>query len=413
MNEAELRIKNFSDDWQGRGYEKGDTQKFWLTLLRKVLGVEEPEKIIDFEKQVKVGEQTKFIDGYIARTKILIEQKKYGEDLSKGAFEQGKTYADNLPYSECPRWIITCNFDEFRIYDLVEMRSLEYISGAEIYRPTTFKLAELRYFYPRLKFIVDPNVIDVKPEVKLSKDAAEIIKIIYEAFEKNYARAQVADYKSFLDKLCTRLVFCFYASYAQILDDNQFFGYLQSFGDKARQLEALQKIFEVLNTPGNLRGNLDDALKKFPYVNGGLFDEKIPLPAFNKNVGSPLGTIFAANNDKILNWRKIDPPIFGAMFESILNDDTRRAGGMYYTSTQNIHKVIDPLFMDDLHAEFIAAKNKHLKNRAAALLALQDKISKLVFFDPACGSGNFLTQPAPSRKSYFERTARLESRSAR
>lgn len=214
MNETERKIKNFSDDWQGRGYEKGDTQKFWLTLLRKVLGVEEPEKIIDFEKQVNVDDRTKFIDGYIARTKILIEQKKYGEDLSKGAFEQGEIYADNLPYSERPRWIITCNFDEFRIYDLVEMRSLEYISGAEVYRPTTFKLAELRYFYPRLKFIVDPNVIDVKPEIKLSKDAADIIKIIYEAFEKNYERAQVANYKNFLDKLCTRLVFCFYAGYA-------------------------------------------------------------------------------------------------------------------------------------------------------------------------------------------------------
>lgn len=405
MNNIDItaQIKRFSDDWSQRGYEKGETQPFWLAFLQKVLNVADPDKIIQFEKPVKISDQIKYIDGYISRTKILIEQKSIGVDLFKAeiqsdgsqltTFQQAKRYADNLPYSERPRWIIISNFKEFYIYDLVDMNSLEYLLDTKkIYQPMHFFLYELRFFYPKLKFIVDPNITDVKPEVKTSIDAAFIIKTIYSAFEKNYQRSNTPNYKNFLDKLCTRLVFCFYAAYAQIFDRISFFNYLKKFNDTQKRLDSLQNVFDVLDTPENQRNNFDDDIKSFPHVNGGLFKDKIPLPNSNIFDGDPVDAIFTANNPEKLDWRKISPPIFGSMFESILNNQTRRAGGMHYTSIENIHKVIDPLFLDDLHNDFINAKNKRIKNRPQALLDLQNKISNLIFLDPACGSCNFLTE---------------------
>ncbi len=383
--------RTFARDWHGHGYERGENQPFWLALLRDVCDAERPERIIDFEKQVAIDEQTKFADGYIARTKVLIEQKSLGVDLTEEVFAQAKRYADNMIYSERPRWIITCNFAEFKIYDLFDMDSLEYRLGTKTYEPFTFRLSEISYMCRRLRFLVDPNVTDIKPEIQISFAAAKIVDVIYNAFKNSYERAHVKGYKSFLDKLCTRLVFCFYASHAQILDDD-FFNYLSKFSADKR-LDALQRIFDTLSTPKSERpANLDDDLKKFPYINGGLFSEKILLPKFSSHDSDPTSSIAAADNKDRFNWRKIDLPIFGAMFESILDDEQRREGGMHYTARENIHKVIDPLFLDDLHKDFDTAVKKRNKNRAQALLDLQDKISKLTFLDPACGSGNFLTE---------------------
>ena len=376
--------KIFANDWYETGDEKSDTQKFWWTLLRDVFDVARPEKIIDFEISVPGG----FIDAYISTTKVLIEQKSFGVDLSKkilqsdGKFltpyEQAQRYAQVL--SEKPRWIVTCNFSEFRIYK----------RGRD--EPTVIKLRDLRYQCQRLKFLIDPAADDTPPEEKISKEALDIIEKIYEAFAKNYERNKIFDYEDTLNKICTRLVFCLYAGDAQLFDANQFFNYLQSFNDAERNF-ALQNLFNVLNTPEDERKNFDDALKNFPYVNGGLFDEKISLPEYNKNVGNPTAAIGAFNARKKFSWHEISPPIFGAMFESTFSKENRqRASGMFYTSVENIHKVIDPLFLDDLRDEFELAKRKQIKNRAAALLELQDKLASLKFLDPACGSGNFLTE---------------------
>lgn len=390
MNDSELKIKNFSDEWQGHGYEKGETQKFWLNFLRVVLSVEEPDKLIDFEKPLKIGKHTKFIDAYIAKTKVLIEQKSFGIDLNKGAFKQANFYAENMPPSEQPRWIVTCNFAEFIIHDRAEMYAKRL--DKEEYTPLTFKLHELRTVYPSFKFLVDPDAKPL-PEVTISNVAANMVKIIYDDFEKNYCREGVKSDKTFLDTLCTRLVFCFYASYAQIIDDKNFFEYLKRFKDAERRIDALQEMFDALNTPENERDNFDDALKKFPHVNGGLFEKKISFPERIRFKGDPTASIIAADIPKKLNWRKISPPIFGAMFESVLNPETRRAGGMHYTIEDNIHKVIDPLFYDELKKEFIAAtRRKDKANRIQALRDLQDKLASLTFLDPACGSGNFLTE---------------------
>ncbi len=376
--------KIFANDWYELGDEKSDTQKFWWTLLRDVFDVARPEKIIDFEISVPNG----FIDAYISTTKVLIEQKSFGVDLSKKIlqsdgklltpYEQAVRYAQAL--DEPPRWIVACNFSEFRIYK----------RGRD--EPTVIKLRDLRYQFQRLKFLIDPAADDAPPEEKISKEALDIIEKIYEAFAKNYERNKIFDYEDTLNKICTRLVFCLYAGDAQLFDANQFFNYLQSFNDAERNF-ALQNLFNVLNTPEDHRENFDDALKNFPYVNGGLFDEKISLPEYNRNVSSPTAAIGAFNARKKFSWHEISPPIFGAMFESTFSKENRqRASGMFYTSVENIHKVIDPLFLDDLRDEFEFAKRKQIKNRAAALLELQEKISSLKFLDPACGSGNFLTE---------------------
>ena len=378
--------KNFANDWYELGNEKGDTQIFWLTLLRDVFDEPKPEKIIDFEISVPSG----FIDAYISKTKILIEQKSFGVDLSKKIlqsdgkfltpFEQALRYADALPTDKKPRWIITCNFSEFRIYKL---------NRAE---PTIIKLRDLRYQFPRLKFLIDPNADDSPPEEKISREAIEVITNIHKAFAKNYERNKVTDYEDALNKICTRLVFCLYAGDANIFDSAQFFNYLNKFPDAERNV-ALQNIFDVLNTPENLRGDIDSDLKNFPYVNGGLFDEKIPLPEYNRFIKDKTSSIGAFNARKNFSWHEISPPIFGAMFESTFSrENKQRASGMFYTGVENIHKVIDPLFLDDLRDEFELAKRKQIKNRAAALLELQNKIAALKFLDPACGSGNFLTE---------------------
>ena len=298
--------KNFYNDWCEGGGESGDYQIFWLTLLRDVFDVDRPERLIEFQKPVEGG---KHIDAFIARTKVLIEHKSFDKALDKPyrqsdgeyltPFEQAMRYAKSL--NEPPRWIVTCNFNEFRIYkpDRAE--------------PTVIKLRDLRYQFPRLKFLIDPTADDSPPEEKISAEALDIISKIYDAFAKNYRHNKVADYEDALNKICTRLVFCLYAGDAHLFDANQFFNYLQSFSDAERNV-ALQNLFDVLNTPPDARADFDDALRNFPYVNGGLFDEKIPLPAFNKSVGNPTAAIGTFNARKKFSWHEISPPVFGAMF---------------------------------------------------------------------------------------------------
>ncbi|MBR4384760.1 MAG: N-6 DNA methylase, partial [Selenomonadaceae bacterium] len=427
--------KNFSFYWNGHGNEKSDTQNFWRDLLHDVFGVERTTGFIEFLQTI---DDTRLeIDAIIERTGVLIEQKSFGIDLDRRIrqsdgeyltpFEQAKRYAEALPYSTRPRWIVTCNFDEFRIYDLAEVNSLEYLIAPKNYKPQVIKLANLRFEYTKLNFLVDPNA-KLKPEVKISTDAAKIIKKICEAIDKNY-RERDAAYLETLCKFCARLVFCFYADDSQIFNQIKFSDWFQKLPLKNLR-DELQKFFDVLDTPEAARDeNLDENLKKFPRVNGGLFDEKLELP--------PLDGIFKlavrrahmvdgyrsseldrahmldgyrltelADDYMRFSWRGISPPIFGALVESIFNIGTeikdnakaRREGGIYYTSEKNIEKVINPLFLDDLSNELAAIKRKcnvegHLRDEKIRLLKnFQDKIASLNFLDPACGSGNFLTQ---------------------
>ena len=385
--------RNFAAYWKDKGYEKGESQPFWLSLLRDVYGVEHPEQFIQFEEQVHL-DHTSFIDGTIPATHVLIEQKGLGKDLNKpikqsdGAllnpFEQAKRYILELPVSQHPRWVVTCNFSTFYVYDMERPRG----------EPEIIELANLEKEYYRLQFLVDAGNEHLKREMEVSIAAGEIVGLLYDAFYKQYANPESEHSLKSLNKLCVRLVFCLYAEDAGIFGHHgMFHDYLKGFDTRGLR-KGLVDLFRVLDTKLQDRDPYlkDDnpELAAFPYVNGGLFsDENIEIPPFTDEIRDLL-LVKASEN---INWSEISPTIFGAVFESTLNPETRRSGGMHYTSIENIHKVIDPLFLDELKAELdeICA-NPVERTRTAKLRVFQRKLASLTFLDPACGSGNFLTE---------------------
>ena len=391
LTDAQQRnaAKKFAAEWEGRGYEKGETHAFWMELLQTVCGVVNPAQFITFESQVQLG-HTSFVDAYIPETKVMIEQKSLDIDLNKPAkqsdgsiltpYQQAKRYADQLPNSQRPRYIVVCNFQNFHVHDMERPHDA----------PEVIQLADLPKEYHRLSFLTDINKAHLKREMELSIKAGEIVGQIYDAILKHYHDPTAESTLKSLNMLCVRLVFCLYAEDAGIFVKDQFHDYLAQF--EAKQLRnALINLFKVLDTKETERDPyLDDDLAAFPYVNGGLFAEtEIEIPQFDDTVKELL--LAKASDD--FNWSEISPTIFGAVFESTLNPETRRSGGMHYTSIENIHKVIDPLFLDELKAELEEIlKIKNITNRNKKLFAFQDKIASLNFLDPACGSGNFLTE---------------------
>ena len=395
MNDSQQKeaARQFAAYWKDKGYEKGESQPFWLSLLRDVYGVEHPEQFITFEEQVHL-DHTSFIDGTIPSTKVLIEQKGSGKDLKKPIkqsdgtlltpFQQAKRYITELPLSQHPRWVVTCNFEKFFVYDMER-------PGGE---PEEILLENLPTEYYRLSFLVDSENEHLKREMEVSIAAGEIVGLLYEAFYKQYADPDSERALKSLNVLCVRLVFCLYAEDAGIFGHHgMFYDYLAEY-DTRHMRKALIELFQVLDTaPEDRDPYLKDDnpnLAAFPYVNGGLFaNEDIEIPPFTDEIRSLL--LNKASSD--FNWSEISPTIFGAVFESTLNPETRRSGGMHYTSIENIHKVIDPLFLDDLKKEFeeicgIAVE----KTRERKLKEFQKKLATLTFLDPACGSGNFLTE---------------------
>ena len=382
--------KAFAEYWKDRGDEKSDSQSFWLSLARDVLGVAQPEKFILFEERVKL-DHTSFIDGHIPSTHVLIEQKKKGLNLrspirqSDGTllnpFQQAQRYSAALPYSQRHRWIITCNFEEFLIYDM------EKPTG----EPESIMLKDLGKEYYRLQFLVEEKSELLHREEQISIKAGELVGKLYDAILKQYIHPDSEETLRSLNMLCVRLVFCLYAEDAGIFGGHlKFHDYIKSFNVKDVR-RALIDLFRVLDTKTEERDPyMDDALAAFPYVNGGLFaDENIEIP----NMTQDIVDLLLHNASEDFDWSQISPTIFGAVFESTLNPETRRSGGMHYTSIENIHKVIDPLFLDELREELTeikALKVPKIRNDKAE--AFREKLSKLTFFDPACGSGNFLTE---------------------
>jgi len=392
MTDAQQRAaaKKFAEDWKGKGYEKGDSQKFWMALLHHVLGVEEPESFISFEDQVHL-DHTSFIDGYIPSTKVMIEQKGLGKDLKKPIkqsdgslltpFQQAKRYITELPLSKHPRWVITCNFGCFHIYDMEKPHG----------EPEVLMLEDLPTEYYRLQFLVDTEDENIRKEMAVSIQAGKLVGMIYDAFLKQYRNPEKEESLKSLNMLCVRLVFCLYAEDAGIFGKHRMFhNYLEGVAIRDAR-EKLINLFRVLDTkPEDRDPYMNDDLAAFPYVNGGLFsDENIEIPHFTQEIMDLL--LRECSDD--FNWSEISPTIFGAVFESTLNPETRRSGGMHYTSIENIHKVIDPLFLDELRKELEEIKaitvNRTLTMR---LEAYQKKLANLIFLDPACGSGNFLTE---------------------
>lgn len=356
-------------------------------------GVEHPEQFIQFEEQVHL-DHTSFIDGTIPATHVLIEQKGLGKDLNKpikqsdGAlltpFEQAKRYILELPVSQHPRWVVTCNFSTFYVYDMERPRG----------EPEIIELANLEKEYYRLQFLVDAGNEHLKREMEVSIAAGEIVGLLYDAFYKQYANPESEHSLKSLNKLCVRLVFCLYAEDAGIFGHHgMFHDYLKGFDTRGLR-KGLVDLFRVLDTKLQDRDPYlkDDnpELAAFPYVNGGLFsDENIEIPPFTDEIRNLLLEKASEN----FNWSEISPTIFGAVFESTLNPETRRSGGMHYTSIENIHKVIDPLFLDELKSEWEEIKARPMSRfRPIYIQNFHDKLSSLTFLDPACGSGNFLTE---------------------
>ena len=385
MTEREQKnaAKNFSDYWKDKGYEKGESQAFWLSLLREVLGVEKPETIIRFEDKVML-DHTSFIDGIIESTHVLIEQKSADKDLRKAIrqsdgsyltpFQQAKRYSAELPYSERPRWIVTCNFREFLIYDM------EKPTG----EPESILLKDLSKEAYRLQFLVDTGSEHVRKEMEISIKAGELVGILYDEILKQYNDPEADSTLKSLNKLCVRIVFCLYAEDSGLFGNRtKFHDYIKSYAERdIRSVrKALIELFKVLDMPEDKRKEydpyMDEELASFPYVNGGLFaDENIEIPNLNENIVSLLLRKASENFD----WSEISPTIFGAVFESTLNPETRRSGGMHYTSIENIHKVIDPLFLDDLRAELDSIKSiKTEKTREQKLIEFQN-----AYFSRSC-----------------------------
>ena len=393
QTEQQKAAKKFSEEWKDKGYEKGESQKFWLDLLCNVFGIKDFASFITFEDQVKL-DHTSFIDGYIPQTKVLIEQKSIDKDLrapikqSDGTFlnpfQQAKRYITELPVSKHPRWVVTSNFKSFLVYDMEQPNG----------EPEEILLENLEKEYYRLSFITDLGSQHLKKEMELSIKAGDIVGLIYDQLFAQYQLAKNIDMTTCLkslNMLCVRLVFCFYA------EDAGIFGHKSMFGDYLKQYEAkdlreaILQLFKVLDQKPEERDPfLKEELAAFPYVNGGLFtEEDLLIPNFTEDLKELL--VNKASSD--FNWADISPTIFGAVFESTLNPETRRSGGMHYTSIENIHKVIDPLFMNELYDEYEEIKAiKTVTNRNEKLLRFQTKLGSLKFLDPACGSGNFLTE---------------------
>ena len=383
--------RDFAQRWKGKGYEKGESQIFWSTLLTEVFGVEHVDTFLLYEQQVHL-DHTSFIDAVIPSTHVMIEQKSIKKDLGEpikqsdgtplNPFQQAKRYAAELPYSQRPRWIVTCNFREFWVYDMEQPNG----------EPQKILLENLEKEYYRLQFLVDEGNEHIKQEQKVSEEAGKLVGLIYDALLAQYHEPENPETLRSLNILCVRLVFCLYAEDAGLFNSRTaFHDFLAQYPAKDLR-RALKDLFETLDTPEDLRDPyLEDALKSFPYVNGGLFsnDTRLEIPQFTDELKELI--LSKASDD--FDWSEISPTIFGAIFESTLNPETRRSGGMHYTSIANIHKVIDPLFLDDIKAEFEAIKSiTNDKQQRQRLDAFQDKLASLTFFDPACGSGNFLTE---------------------
>ncbi len=390
--EQSKAAKKFSEDWKDKGYEKGESQKFWLDLLCNVFGVKDFSSFISFEDQVKL-DHTSFIDGYISQTKVLIEQKSIDKNLrapikqSDGSFlnpfQQAKRYITELPVSKHPRWVVTCNFKSFLVYDMEQPNG----------EPEEIMLENLEKEFYRLSFITDTGSIHLKKELEISEKAGDIIGEIYDAILAQYKDAKnpsPATLRS-LNMLCVRIVFCLYA------EDAGIFGHKSIFGDYLKQFEAkdlrraLLDLFQVLDQKEEERDEyLEESLAAFPYVNGGLFtEEDRTIPPLTEEIKE----LLVKHASSEFDWSEISPTIFGAIFESTLNPQTRRSGGMHYTSIENIHKVIDPLFLDDLWNEFNELKQiKQAAVRVAKVKEFHKRLGTLKFLDPACGSGNFLTE---------------------
>lgn len=401
MPASKKEAKEFVKRWKkrlgaipaGSNNEQQDTQKFWVDLLINVLDIPSNtiDSFVDFERKVR-GRR---IDVFVSDHNFLCEQKSWGIDLDKpepknGGMEtplqQAMWYARHLPYSERPRWVMTCNFGTFRLYDLDNERPEDTVQE--------FSLEELPDSLYLLSFLTSNETSRLHKEQQLSIEAGAYVSRLYDALAKQYHHIEEKDERAqeeqrSLNVLITRIIFLLYAEDADLLQSHQAFGrYCE--GDPAKLRRKLVDLFETIDTPLEQRDEyMDEDLAAFPYVNGGLFaDSSIIVPQMTPEI---LEAITDASQD--FDWREISGVIFGGVFEGTLNPETRHAGGMHYTSVENIERCLRPLFLDELWDELHEAEGERTAaKRKQALARLHDKVASITIGDPACGSGNFLTE---------------------
>ena len=366
-NEIRSRAAEFARKWEGAGYEKGETQLFYRDFF-DVFGMS-VRRVATFEEPVKLlGDKRGFIDLFWKGV-LLVEQKSAGRDLGK-AKTQALSYFPGLKDTDLPRYILLSDFRTFELYDLDED---EHVS---------FALEDLPAHVEKFGFILGVQKRTFKDQDPVNIEAAERVGNLHDALE-------ASGYKGHdLEQFLVRIVFCLFADDTGIFEPRDIF--LDLLENRTREDGSdlggwLAQLFQVLDTPEDERsGNLDEDLDRFPYVNGDLFDGPLRIPSFDASMRERL--LDACRFD----WSNISPAIFGSLFQSVMDKDERRRQGAHYTTEKNILKVIEPLFLDDLRAEFARLKARRDSRRLPELLAFQQRLGKLRFLDPACGCGNFL-----------------------
>ncbi len=367
MNEIRSRAFNFVVEWKGESKERAEAQTFWNEFF-KIFGVSR-RRVAVFEKHVKekgTGNNN-FIDCFWPHT-LLCEHKSLNKNLDE-AYYQALDYCDNLEDNDLPMYIIICDFEHFRLYDL-ESSDSEYIE---------FSLEELPENLELFGFISGYQKISYDEENPVNIDAAKKMGSLHDFLIKTKYP------KEYLDTYIPRLLFCFFAEDTGIFEKNLFFSYIyNSTKEDGSDLGSkLQHLFQTLDTAFDDRSpELDEDINQFPYINGGLFKDNLRIPSFNKNIRDLLINLCK------LDWSKISPAIFGSIFQSLV--ENRRGGGIHYTSEKNVKKVINSLFMNNLNDEFNNILKLKDPGKKEKLIEFHNKISQLKFLEPACGCGNFL-----------------------
>ncbi|MEO6715808.1 MAG: DNA methyltransferase [Novosphingobium sp.] len=365
-NEIRARAATFAADWAGHGYEKGDTQTFYNEFF-ELFGVRR-RSVARFENHVKkLDNKSGFIDLFWPGV-LIVEQKSAGRDLT-AAYDQAGAYFDSLKELDRPRYILLSDFQSFELHDLDERQHF------------TFKLTDLPANIDKFGFILGVQKRTFQDQDPVNVKAAELVGKLHDALEDSGYTGHD------LERFLVRLVFCLFADDTGVFEPRGIFlEFLETrTNEDGSDLGGwLTKLIEVLDTPEDKRSkNLDEDLAQFPYVNGDLFKTSTRIPDFNRVMREALIEVSA------FDWSPISPAIFGSLFQSVMDRAERRRQGAHYTTEKNILKVIGPLFIDDLRAEF--GKLKALRiGKIARLTEFQNSLSKLRFLDPACGCGNFL-----------------------
>ena len=376
--EQHKKVSAFIKRWKDHGNEKQETQRFWIDLLQNVLGVEDALGKTEFEDRTDGGG---YIDMLFPQARFLVEQKNSRIDLDKPEERQGTMvtpvqqalrYANDMPASIKPTVLCTCNFKRFRFYDLDKDPRATGEPADE------FTLEELGDHLGTLASIFSAEHSRMSVQQKLSEHAGVLVADLHNALARQYDDPDDPGSHHSLAVLTVRIVFCLYAEDAGLFPMNAFSDYVKD-SDANHLRRDIVKLFEVLNTPKDKRDKyLEDELARFDYVNGGLFAEQIEIPQFTDEIRDAM--IHAGGGD----WKDISPVIFGSLMEETLSHDQRRKGGMHYTTVKNIHKVIDPLFLDGLKAELKAIEDdKNLGDQAREnrLKTYQDKLASLKFLE--------------------------------